>query len=92
MIADDAGALVALAERRKTLQQLVALRPDSVQAQFALFTSLAAVPRTFINSSVGYIVAETGWFTFFIVCFMLALPGMLILPKVAPWNEKRVAD
>jgi PAT family beta-lactamase induction signal transducer AmpG len=56
--------------------------------QFALFSSLAAVPRTFITSSVGFIVAETGWFTFFIVCFILAIPGMLMLPKIAPWNAK----
>jgi PAT family beta-lactamase induction signal transducer AmpG len=56
--------------------------------QFALFTSLASVPRTLINASVGYIVAETGWFMFFILCFVLALPGMLMLPKIAPWNQK----
>ncbi|MDY7546271.1 AmpG family muropeptide MFS transporter [Glaciimonas sp. Gout2] len=64
--------------------------PRYTATQFALFTSLAAVPRTFINSSVGYIIAETGWFNFFILCFVLALPGMLLLPKVAPWNEKRI--
>jgi PAT family beta-lactamase induction signal transducer AmpG len=62
--------------------------PRYTATQYALFTSLAAVPRTFINSSVGYIVAETGWFHFFILCFVLALPGMLILFKVAPWNGK----
>jgi PAT family beta-lactamase induction signal transducer AmpG len=45
------------------------------------------VPRTFINSSVGYIVAETGWFWFFIVCFILAFPAMMMLPKIAPWNS-----
>lgn len=56
--------------------------------QFALFSSLAAVPRTFITSSVGFIVAETGWFMFFVICFLLAIPGMLMLPKIAPWNEK----
>ncbi|HEX2530092.1 MAG TPA: AmpG family muropeptide MFS transporter, partial [Burkholderiaceae bacterium] len=55
--------------------------PRYTATQFALFTSLAAVPRTFINSSVGFIVAETGWFVFFILCFLLALPGMLMLPK-----------
>ena len=66
--------------------------PRYTATQFALFTSLAAVPRTFINSSVGYIITETGWFNFFIVCFVLALPGMLLLPKVAPWNEKRVKE
>jgi len=62
--------------------------PRYTATQYALFTSLAAVPRTFINSSVGFIVAQTGWFNFFIICFILALPGMLLLPKVAPWNEK----
>lgn len=54
--------------------------------QFALFTSLAAVPRTFFNALTGYIVAHTGWFEFFLICFALALPGMLLLPKIAPWN------
>lgn len=61
--------------------------PRYTATQFALFTSLAAVPRTFVNSSVGFIVNETGWFLFFILCFILALPGMLMLPRVAPWNE-----
>jgi PAT family beta-lactamase induction signal transducer AmpG len=63
--------------------------PRYTATQYALFTSLAAVPRTFVNSGVGYIVAETGWFLFFILCFVLALPGMLMLPKIAPWNGNR---
>ena len=63
--------------------------PRYTATQFALFTSLAAVPRTFVNSSVGYIVAYTGWFNFFILCFILALPGMLMLPRIAPWREVR---
>jgi PAT family beta-lactamase induction signal transducer AmpG len=60
--------------------------------QFALFTSLAAVPRTFFNALTGYIVAHTGWFEFFLICFALALPGMLLLPKIAPWNAPIPAD
>ncbi len=56
--------------------------------QFALFTSLAAVPRTFFNAVTGFIVAQTGWFEFFLICFALAIPGMLLLPKIAPWNAK----
>lgn len=63
--------------------------PRYTATQYALFSSLAAVPRTFINSSVGYIVAETGWFTFFIVCFILAFPAMLMLPKIAPWSARQ---
>jgi len=57
--------------------------------QFALFTSLAAVPRTFFNALTGFIVAQTGWFVFFLICFVLAIPGMLLLPKIAPWNADR---
>ena len=61
--------------------------PRYTATQFALFTSLAAVPRTFFNALTGFIVAETGWFYFFMICFLLAIPGMLLLPKIAPWNK-----
>lgn len=61
--------------------------------QFALFTSLSAIPRTFINAMTGFIVAHTGWFTFFLICTLLAVPGLLLLPKVAPWRgEKRLTN
>ncbi len=62
--------------------------PRYTATQFALFTSLAAVPRTFINASAGYIIDVTGWFMFFNLCFLLAIPGMLLLPKIAPWGKK----
>src|SRR5213076_1756171 len=69
-----AAALVAFISRSTD--------PRYTATQYALFSSLAAVPRTFINSSVGFIVAQTGWFTFFIVCFVLAFPAMIMLPKI----------
>jgi len=62
--------------------------PRYTATQFALFTSLAMVPRTFFNAITGYIVDHTGWFVFFIICFLLAIPGMLLLPKIAPWSLK----
>ena len=62
--------------------------PAYTATQLALFTSLAAVPRTFINASAGWLVASLGWFEFFMLCFVLAIPGMLLLVKVAPWNEQ----
>ena len=62
--------------------------PRYTATQYALFTSLAAVPRTFFNAATGYIVADTGWFVFFLLCFALAIPGMLLLPRIAPWNPK----
>ena len=61
--------------------------PRYTATQFALFTSLAAVPRTIVNASTGWIVEATGWFTFFLLCTALALPGMALLLRVAPWNE-----
>ncbi|MEM9255491.1 MAG: AmpG family muropeptide MFS transporter [Pseudomonadota bacterium] len=55
--------------------------------QFALFTALAAVPRTFANASTGYLVEWIGWTQFFLLCTLLAIPGMLLLFWVAPWRR-----
>ncbi len=60
--------------------------PAYTATQLALFTSLMAVPRTFINASAGWLVELLGWTSFFGLCFVLAFPGMLLLFKVAPWN------
>ena len=64
--------------------------PLYTATQFALFTSLAAVPRTFANAATGYMVENLGWFKFFILCFVLAIPGMLMLIKVAPWHANGI--
>lgn len=65
-----------------------ATHPLYTATQFALFTSLAAVPRTFANAATGYMVEWVGWNTFFLICFFIAIPGMLLLVKVAPWGEQ----
>ena len=56
--------------------------------QFALFTALAALPRTFANASTGIIVEQTGWTNFFLLCAVLAIPGMFLLIWVAPWRAR----
>lgn len=73
--------------------------PAYTATQFALFTSLAATPRTLANALAGFLVeggdiplgqigiihfAGWGWQTFFWVCFGLALPGLLLLLRVNP--------
>ncbi|MGD2130575.1 MAG: AmpG family muropeptide MFS transporter [Lysobacterales bacterium] len=55
--------------------------------QFALFTSFIAVPRTFANASTGFLIESMGYTAFFLLCTVVAVPGMLMLLKAAPWNE-----
>jgi len=55
--------------------------------QFALFTALISVPRVLASATTGLIVEQTGWTNFFLICTLLAIPGMLLLFKVAPWSE-----
>ena len=66
--------------------------PLYTATQLALFTSLAAVPRAFVNSTAGLLVDWLGWFGFFLLCALLALPGMLLLPAVAPWKSRSTED
>lgn len=56
--------------------------------QFALFSSLASLPRMAAGASTGFIIESLGYTQFFVICFFCAIPGMLTLYKVAPWNEK----
>jgi PAT family beta-lactamase induction signal transducer AmpG len=68
-----------------------ATNPLYTATQLALFTSLAAVPRTFINATTGVLVEQMGWVGFFFLCVALAVPGMLLLLKVAPWGDGGLA-
>jgi len=63
-----------------------ATNPVFAATQFALFTALTAVPRTLANAVTGVIVEQVGWTRFFLFCTALAVPGMLLLFKVAPWG------
>jgi len=62
--------------------------PRFTATQFALFTSLSAVPRTLVNATTGWMVARLGWFDFFLLCTLLAVTGMALLLRVAPWGER----
>ena len=62
--------------------------PAFAATQFALFTALTAVPRTIASATTGIIVESVGWENFFYLCTLIAVPGMILLIKVAPWSEK----
>jgi PAT family beta-lactamase induction signal transducer AmpG len=63
--------------------------PAFTATQLALFTSIAAVPRSVINATTGSMIEALGWEHFFYVCTALAIPGMLALYKVAPWRDAK---
>jgi len=61
--------------------------------QYALLTSLMGVPRVIASAPTGFLAKNMGWGSFFIACALIAIPGMLLLLKFAPWNpRKRTED
>ncbi len=56
--------------------------------QFALFTALAALPRTFANATTGFLVETVGWTDFYLICAAFSLPGMLMLIWLAPYKKE----
>ncbi|MCZ6656306.1 MAG: AmpG family muropeptide MFS transporter [Gammaproteobacteria bacterium] len=60
--------------------------PRFAATQFALFTAITALPRTFAAATTGAVVEAVGWTNFFYLCTCLAVPGMLLLVWVAPFK------
>ncbi|MBT8366308.1 MAG: AmpG family muropeptide MFS transporter [Deltaproteobacteria bacterium] len=60
--------------------------------QYALLTSLMGVPRVVASAGTGYLAENLGWTRFFIFCTLIAIPGMLLLLKFAPWNSKAAVE
>lgn len=60
--------------------------PAYAATQLSLLTAISVLPRTFANASSGFIVESIGYTAFFLLCVALAVPGMLLLFKVAPWG------
>jgi len=56
--------------------------------QYALLTSLIGVPRAVASAVTGFMAKHIGWESFFIFCVLVAIPGMLLLLKFAPWSTK----
>jgi MFS transporter, PAT family, beta-lactamase induction signal transducer AmpG len=51
--------------------------------QFALLSAFASLGRVFVGPISGNLVAEYGWFLFFLVTFLAAIPGLVLL-----WNMR----
>ena len=54
--------------------------------QYALLTSLMGVPRVLISAPTGWMAEVLGWNGFFLLCTLIAIPGLLILLRFKNWN------
>lgn len=62
--------------------------PSFSATQYALLSALASVPRVLIGEIAAQVVSRIGWANFFIVTFLTALPGLVLLVVLRP----RIAD
>ncbi|RYZ82491.1 MAG: MFS transporter [Proteobacteria bacterium] len=50
--------------------------------QYALLTSLATIPSTIVSAPAGVLIEAVGYFNFFVICTVCAIPGLLMIPKL----------
>src|SRR5450631_1416447 len=53
--------------------------PLHTATQYALLTALAAVGRTYLSATAGFIAQHTGWAVFFAICAAAAIPSLVLL-------------
>jgi PAT family beta-lactamase induction signal transducer AmpG len=61
------GFMAALTDRRFTA------------TQYALLSSLMGVPRVLLAAPTGWLAQILGWSGFFLLCVLIAIPGLLLL-------------
>ena len=49
--------------------------------QYALLSSLMGIPRVLASAPTGFLAKNVGWEPFFLVCTLIAIPGLLLLLK-----------
>jgi PAT family beta-lactamase induction signal transducer AmpG len=55
--------------------------------QFALLSALASVPRYLVGGPAGAVSEHAGWYVYFVVSFVIAMPGLGIV-----WLLRRQID
>ena len=56
--------------------------------QYALLSSLMGIPRVLASAPTGFMAKSMGWFWFFLVCTLIAIPGLIVLKWVVGMQEK----
>jgi MFS transporter, PAT family, beta-lactamase induction signal transducer AmpG len=62
-------------------------RPEFKAAHFAIGTALMSVPANVLGGFAGRIVEQLGWVGFFVLCFLVTLPSMLLIPWLPHKDE-----
>ncbi len=60
--------------------------------QYALFSSIFALGRTFAGPPAGALVDAIGWRDFFLLTIPVAIPGMLLLQRFVPWTSREIPE
>ena len=55
--------------------------------QYALLSSLMGVPRVLLSAPTGWLALALGWPGFFLLCTLLAIPGLLLIRGVTRLSE-----
>jgi MFS transporter, PAT family, beta-lactamase induction signal transducer AmpG len=56
--------------------------------QYALFSSLFALPRVVAGPITGFAVNAVGWPSFFLTTLVIGIPGLLMLHRFAPFGVR----
>jgi PAT family beta-lactamase induction signal transducer AmpG len=60
--------------------------------QYALLSSLMGIPRVLVAAPTGHLAAFMGWEKFFILCVLLAIPGLWLLTRFRHWMSADAVD
>ncbi|MEB3262808.1 MAG: MFS transporter [Synechococcus sp.] len=61
--------------------------PRFSATQYALLSGIYAMSRSILSAPAGVVAERVGWPSFFLFTAIAAVPGFLLLAKLAPWSE-----
>jgi PAT family beta-lactamase induction signal transducer AmpG len=56
--------------------------------QYALFSSLFAIPRILAGPPAGLLADALGWRDFFLLTLPVGIPGLIMLARFVPWSQR----
>lgn len=62
--------------------------PRFSATQYALLSGVYALSRSILSAPAGVVAERAGWPGFFLFTVAAALPGFLLLARLAPWGEQ----